>query len=75
MEVEGFFARVVQHEMDHLRGILYTDRLESPEALHAENGAHITSHAHRSMGKLKVKELVDKRMAELSSQLVEESSS
>jgi len=26
-EVEGFHARVVQHECDHLTGILFTDRL------------------------------------------------
>jgi peptide deformylase len=26
-EVEGFHARVVQHEYDHLAGILFTDRL------------------------------------------------
>ncbi|AJM77517.1 peptide deformylase [Rathayibacter toxicus] len=25
---EGWFARVLQHEFDHLNGILYTDRLE-----------------------------------------------
>jgi peptide deformylase len=25
---EGWFARVLQHEIDHLNGILYTDRLE-----------------------------------------------
>jgi peptide deformylase len=26
-EVEGFHARVVQHECDHLAGILFPDRL------------------------------------------------
>jgi peptide deformylase len=28
---EGWFARVLQHEMDHLDGILYTDRIDRPE--------------------------------------------
>jgi peptide deformylase len=28
---EGWFARVLQHEIDHLNGILYTDRLDRPE--------------------------------------------
>jgi peptide deformylase len=28
IEAEGWFARVFQHEFDHLDGILYTDRLE-----------------------------------------------
>lgn len=30
-KVEGYLARVFQHEMDHLDGILYTDRLTDPE--------------------------------------------
>ena len=27
-EAEGFQARVIQHEVDHLNGILFIDRLE-----------------------------------------------
>jgi len=27
MEIDGFFARVIQHEIDHLDGILYVDRV------------------------------------------------
>ena len=27
MEVEGFLARVIQHEIDHLDGVLFVDRL------------------------------------------------
>jgi len=30
---EGLLARALQHEIDHLDGILYTDRLEKPEHL------------------------------------------
>jgi peptide deformylase len=30
--VEGFHARVVQHECDHLDGVLFPDRLSEPEA-------------------------------------------
>ena len=30
---EGLLARAVQHEIDHLDGILFTDRLEKPEDL------------------------------------------
>jgi peptide deformylase len=30
---ESWFARVLQHEIDHLDGILYTDRLDRPEDL------------------------------------------
>lgn len=30
MECSGWFARIIQHEYDHLLGYLYTDRLEYP---------------------------------------------
>ncbi len=30
---EGLFAWALQHEIDHLDGILYLDRLDSPEDL------------------------------------------
>jgi peptide deformylase len=29
IEAEGFYARVLQHEIDHLNGVLYIDRMES----------------------------------------------
>ncbi len=29
MELDGFLARVVQHETDHLDGILFTDRMST----------------------------------------------
>ena len=32
--LEGFPARVFQHEIDHLHGILYPDRLTGPEKLY-----------------------------------------
>ncbi|MBV9690860.1 MAG: peptide deformylase [Ktedonobacteraceae bacterium] len=31
---EGWFARILQHEIDHLDGILFIDRLDRPEDLH-----------------------------------------
>ncbi|GAC1478117.1 MAG: peptide deformylase [Ktedonobacteraceae bacterium] len=33
VNAEGWFARIVQHEIDHLNGILFIDRLDSPEDL------------------------------------------
>ena len=36
-EVEGLHARVVQHEFDHLNGILYTKRLVHKDAFGFEN--------------------------------------
>ncbi|MBC8519611.1 MAG: peptide deformylase [Gammaproteobacteria bacterium] len=35
-EAAGFHARVVQHECDHLLGILYPERMENPQELVAE---------------------------------------
>lgn len=29
-ELSGWFARIMQHEFDHLNGLLYVDRLEAP---------------------------------------------
>jgi peptide deformylase len=39
LEAEGFLARILQHEMDHLDGILFTDkatRILDPEELQSE---------------------------------------
>lgn len=32
IEAEGWFARIFQHEYDHLNGVLYVDRLVEPHA-------------------------------------------
>ncbi|MBI3733422.1 MAG: peptide deformylase [Chloroflexi bacterium] len=34
IKARGFLARVLQHEIDHLDGILYLDRLAGPDKLH-----------------------------------------
>lgn len=45
VHAEGWFARILQHEIDHLDGILFTDRLDRPDDLRevsdeeAEQGA------------------------------------
>ncbi|CAG0928785.1 Peptide deformylase [Thermoflexales bacterium] len=33
IDVEGWLARIFQHEIDHLDGVLYIDKLVSPETL------------------------------------------
>jgi peptide deformylase len=35
LDLDGFLARVVQHEFDHLEGRLFTDRLPDAAALEA----------------------------------------
>ncbi len=37
LEAEDYFARVFFHEIDHLDGILFTDKLEEPEAEHTQS--------------------------------------
>ncbi len=40
IEAEGWLARIFQHEIDHLDGVLYIDKLVSKETLrHVEAGA------------------------------------
>lgn len=34
VNADGWFARILQHEIDHLNGILFVDRLDSPADLH-----------------------------------------
>jgi peptide deformylase len=43
--VEGFHARIVQHEVDHLNGLLFTERVRDPEGLRASGapGSEIAS--------------------------------
>lgn len=36
VEAEGWFARILQHEYDHLLGLLYVDRLVHPESRGAQ---------------------------------------
>jgi peptide deformylase len=33
IKADGYLARVLQHEIDHLDGILFTDRMKDPTAL------------------------------------------
>ena len=40
---EGWFARIVQHEIDHLDGILFLDRLDRPEDLREVTEEEITA--------------------------------
>ncbi len=44
---EGFEARVVQHELDHLRGVLFVDRLSSIEKLRVRSQLQEMEQRHR----------------------------
>lgn len=47
LELAGFLARVFQHEFDHIRGVVFIDRLESTHDLITEKEyvRRMTSHA------------------------------
>ena len=36
MKADGLLARCIQHEMDHLKGILFVDRVTSKDDLNKE---------------------------------------
>ena len=40
INVEGWLARIFQHEIDHLDGVLYIDRLVSPDTLRRIEPGH-----------------------------------
>jgi peptide deformylase len=39
VRAEGWLARIMQHEIDHLDGVLFLDRLDRPEDLHEVTSA------------------------------------
>lgn len=41
LEAEDFFARCIQHEMDHLEGVLFIDRVEDDYLVHGTNHQHM----------------------------------
>jgi peptide deformylase len=40
MKADGLLARCIQHEMDHLRGVLFVDRVTDDLALNEELRQH-----------------------------------
>lgn len=59
---EGFLARVLQHESDHLQGILITDRLTgdclqgTPEDMHAHRRAMLSTEKSHQLDQLRAKQ-------------------
>ncbi len=53
LKADGFLARVIQHEMDHLKGVLFVDRIDDSLTLTAElkkNGLSIQAVQPISIG-------------------------
>jgi peptide deformylase len=50
LKVEGYLARVFQHEIDHLDGVLYTDRLTDPATFQPiETGEEEATEMHAAL--------------------------
>jgi peptide deformylase len=67
-EVEGFFSRVVQHEVDHLDGKLFIDRLapgQAAELREALEEFEIDFRSKRDCGEMPSDEAITERLAEL----------
>ncbi|GBD29099.1 Peptide deformylase [bacterium HR32] len=41
VHAEGWLARIFQHEVDHLDGVLITDRVEGPDQIHRADEAEL----------------------------------
>ena len=67
-EVEGFLARVVQHETDHLDGKLFIDRLapgQAAELREALEEFELDFRSRRDCGEMPSDEAIAERLAEL----------
>jgi peptide deformylase len=68
MELDGLFARVVQHEIDHLDGILFIDRLSPTAELAAKETLaefEVQFAGQRERHEIPDDEAIAKRLAEL----------
>ena len=65
IDLDGFLARVVQHEFDHLEGRLFTDRLPDAAGLEVKRDLELLEdiyHGKQSRGELPPEDTI---MAEL----------
>ncbi len=68
MELDGLFARAVQHEIDHLDGILFIDRLSQTGDIAVKEALLEFEEqfaGHRQRGEIPDDETIAKRLAEL----------
>jgi peptide deformylase len=68
LELDGLFARVVQHEVDHLNGILFIDRLSPTGELSVKEAIEdfeAQFAGQRQRGEIPDDEAIARRLAEL----------
>jgi peptide deformylase len=66
-EINGFLARVVQHELDHLDGVLFIDRLSPTGQMAAREAIEdfeLTFHGRRERGEIETDEEIRSRLSE-----------
>ena len=70
-DVRGLAARVVQHETDHLDGVLFIDRLSETSVIEVKDGLHtfeMEFQSQRDHGEIPDDEQITQRLVELESQ-------
>ena len=70
-DVRGLAARVVQHETDHLDGVLFIDRLSETSVIDVKDGLHtfeMEFQSQRDHGEIPDDEQITQRLVELESQ-------
>ena len=68
MHVNGLLARVIQHEFDHLQGVLFVDRLDEGDVKSVEDDLHAFEsefHGYRAAGRIENDEAIEHRLKEL----------
>ena len=68
LELDGLFARAVQHEVDHLDGVLFIDRLSPTGEMEARQALRDFEEEflhRRSRGEIPDDEAIDRRLADL----------
>ncbi len=68
LDLEGFLARVVQHEFDHLEGRLFTDRLPEAAGLEVKRDLELLAdmfHGKQARGELPASEVMQERLDRL----------
>jgi peptide deformylase len=71
LDLDGLLARIVQHENDHLDGVLFTDRLtvtQKADVRDALEEFEVEFHQKRSQGQFPSDEAIAERLAELEAQ-------
>ena len=68
MHVDGLLARVIQHEFDHLQGVLFVDRLDDGDVKSVEDDLRAFESeflSYRAAGRIENDEAIEQRLKEL----------